>query len=421
MKKTKKKFDFSDVFATKSFRIAFSILVAVALWAFVAYSENPDITVTVRNIPVQFTGEEFLTDSDLVLTGMDVNRITMDFSGKRNVVTKLSSSNVGLTVDLSEITRTGSRTGVYQLPYEVEYPSEVSGSSVSIAGASANYVAVTVEKLVTRNIEVRGVNECSIASGYQSEPMEFEPETITVSGAEAIVGTVDHAEVKLSRQDVSSTIQEEVDIVLVNFGGQVVPQDNLTLSQSTVYVTLPVVMVKEVPLSLNFVYGSSATEENVKFTIEPQVITLSGDADILNDIDQISVGTIDLTAFTTTTDENFSITLPNDVTNLSGDNTAAVHVEVLNMGTMRISASNITTRNEPENNEINVITQSLDVLLRGPDSSLGGITSDNIRIVADLSELGGATGTMSVSAKVYIDGYSDVDAIGTYRISVEVS
>ena len=119
--------------------------------------------------------------------------------------------------------------------------------------------------------------------------------------------------------------------------------------------------------------------------------------------------------------ESFTITVPNDVENLSGETTATVQVEVLNMATARISATNITTRNAPENNEVNIITQSLDVLLRGPENLLGNITSDNIRIVADLSELGGATGTMSVSAKVYIDGYSDVDAIGTYRISVEVS
>lgn len=68
-----------------------------------------------------------------------------------------------------------------------------------------------------------------------------------------------------------------------------------------------------------------------------------------------------------------------------------------------------------------IITQSLDILLRGSEESLDRITSDNVRIIADLSELGNATGTMSVSAVVYIDGYSDVDAIGEYKISVSVT
>jgi YbbR domain-containing protein len=352
---------------------------------------------------------------------MDVNRVTMEFSGKRNVVTKLSPSNVGLTVDLSEITRTGNRTGVYQLPYEIEYPTDINESNVNLVNASVDYVAVTVEKLVTNNIEVRGINECSIAAGYQSEPMQFDPETITVSGAEAIVSTVDHAQVTLNRQNVSGTVEEEVDVVLVDALGQEIPQDNLTLSETSVFVTLPIVMVKEVPLSVNFVYGNSATEDNMSYEIDPPVVTLSGDPEILNDINQLSIGTIDLTSFTTSMSESFTITVPNDVENLSGETTATVQVEVLNMATARISATNITTRNAPENNEVNIITQSLDVLLRGPENLLGNITSDNIRIVADLSELGGATGTMSVSAKVYIDGYSDVDAIGTYRISVEVS
>lgn len=420
MKKTEKKFDLSAILATKAFRIVFSIVAAIALWTFVN-SENPDISIPVRNIPVVFTGEESLADNDLVLTSVDVDRVTVDFSGRRNVVTRLSNSNVGLTVDLGEITRNGGRAGVYQLPYEIEYPTNVNAGNINIAGASANYITVTVEKLVTKSVEVRGINECSIAEGYQSEPMTFDPETIGVSGAEAIVSTVDHAQVILNRENVSGTVQEQVDVVLVNAAGMEIPTDNLTLSQPTVYVTLPVVMVKEVPLSVNFIYGNSATEENLSYTIDPPLVTLSGDADTLNDINQLNIGTIDLTSFSASTTETFTITVPNDVENLSGETTATVKVEILDMSTMRVSATNIVTRNDPEGYDVTIITQSLDVLLRGPEETMSSITGDNIRIVADLSEIGGATGNMSILAKVYVDGYTDVDAVGTYRVSVTVS
>jgi hypothetical protein len=115
-----------------------------------------------------------------------------------------------------------------------------------------------------------------------------------------------------------------------------------------------------------------------------------------------------------------SIPIPNEVRNVSGETTASVHVEVLDMSTSRVSATNIYWRNAPMGHTVNIITQSLDVLLRGDDDILSEITGDNIRIIADLSEAGGSTGTMSVSAKVYIDGYSDVDAIGSYRVSVAI-
>lgn len=420
-KKAKKKFSFAEAFESKGFRIAFSIVIAILLWSYVAFSENPDIESTVSNIPVEFTQHESLTEANLVLSHVHEYDVDLEVMGKRNVVTKLDASNMMVTVDLSDITRTGRSAGTYQLEYVINYPDDVNPSDVTVVDASADYITVEVEKLVTKEIEIRGINESSIAEGYQCEPMEFDPETIVVSGPEADVSKVAYAQVTVERSNLSKTVQEEIPVVLVDANGIMQAMDNLTLSQETVLVTLPVVMVKEIALNVNFVYGKSATEANVSYEIFPSVITISGDAEILNDINQINLGTIDLKSFATSTSETLPITVPNDVTNLSGTTTATIDITVLDQSTARISANNIQYRNETEGFKTEVITQSLDILLRGSEESLDKITSDNIRIVADLSELGTATGTMSVSAVIYIDGYDDVDAIGEYKISVSVT
>ena len=422
-KKPRKKFSLSEAFATKSFRITFSIVIAVMLWTYVAYSENPDISDTVNNIPVEFVGQEALAESDLVVTNVSNSKVSIEFTGKRNMVTKLSGSDISLTADLNEIVLNGGSAGQYQIQYTINFPDGVNESDFTY-DASVDYITVTVEKLVEKPVAIKGINDCSTAEGYQSEPMEFEPETIIVSGPEDAVNAVDAAQVTLVRYNVAKTIQEELEVILVDADGMPIPEEtmaNLTLSQSTVLVTLPVVMVKEVTLNVNFVYGNSATEANVSYEIFPSVITISGDAEILKDINSINLGTIDLQSFATSTSETFPITVPNDVDNLSGANTATVDVEVLNQSTARISANNIQYRNNTDGMNVEIITQSLDVLLRGSEDSIDKITSDNIRIVADLAELGNATGTMSVSAVVYIDGYSDVDAIGEYKISVSVT
>ncbi|MBE6949163.1 MAG: hypothetical protein E7456_04895 [Ruminococcaceae bacterium] len=420
-KRIKKKFSFTNAFEERWFRITFSIVMAIMLWTYVAYSENPDISSSVYNIPVEFVGQESLTESNLVLTNASSNQVDIEFTGKRNIVTKLDDSNMSLTVDLGEITRSGGGAGSYQLEYAINYPDDVSENDLVIRDASEDYITVTVKKLVEKTVEVRGINDCSTAEGYQSEPMEFEPETIVVSGPEDDVNRVEYAQVTLSRYNVSKTVQEDVPVILVDRNGAVVPMDNLTLSQSSVYVTLPIVMVKEVTLTVNFVYGNSATEANVSYEVFPSVITISGDAEALEEINSINLGTIDLCSFTTSTSETLPIAVPNDVDNLSGATSAVVEVEILNQSTARISANNIQYRNNTDGFSVEIITQSLDILLRGSEESLNSITSDNIRIIADLAELGTATGTMSVSATVYVDGYSDVDAIGEYKISVSVT
>jgi hypothetical protein len=71
--------------------------------------------------------------------------------------------------------------------------------------------------------------------------------------------------------------------------------------------------------------------------------------------------------------------------------------------------------------DVGIITQSLDVTVRGQEADLEQITSENIRIVADLSEIGNVTGTFAAPAKIYVDGFNTVDAVGEYWITVVIS
>ena len=57
-------------------------------------------------------------------------------------------------------------------------------------------------------------------------------------------------------------------------------------------------------------------------------------------------------------------------------------------------------------------------VVRGTSEDLANITEDNIRIVADLTEYAGATGTIEVPARVYVDGYEKAGAVGDYTVSV---
>ena len=45
---------------------------------------------------------------------------------------------------------------------------------------------------------------------------------------------------------------------------------------------------------------------------------------------------------------------------------------------------------------------------------------ENIRAVADLTDIKDSTGLYMPNAKIYVDGVTDVGAIGDYSISVEI-
>jgi hypothetical protein len=59
-------------------------------------------------------------------------------------------------------------------------------------------------------------------------------------------------------------------------------------------------------------------------------------------------------------------------------------------------------------------------VLRGKEEVISQLKADNIRAVADLVNLKESTGTYMVPVKIYIDGFTDVGALGENSISIEI-
>ena len=67
-----------------------------------------------------------------------------------------------------------------------------------------------------------------------------------------------------------------------------------------------------------------------------------------------------------------------------------------------------------------IITESIEVTLRGTAEDLEKVKSENIRAVADLADYKGSTGSYMPEVRIYVDGVTNVGAIGTETISVEI-
>lgn len=418
-KKSKKK---KEAKGSRTMYILLSVIASLALWTYVTYVENPEKETAISNIPVQFVGDEILLDNNLMVTSVNVNKINMRFGGKWNVLSNLAESKISAEVDLSQIvSRYSANAGTYMLDYDLKFEETLSPNGINVVSASHNYITVTVEKTVTVNVPVSGVFEGDVAEGYSAQPLEYSTDSITVSGPQAIVSQVDCAWVTLKRDNVSRSITEILDIELRDKDGEPVDASSLILSQESVTVNLRVFMVKDVALTVKLIDGQTADDSNTQVEITPQSITLSGDPAVLSELNQIVLDTIDLTEFATTYNQTYIIPLPNNVNNLMGATTAEVEVEVIGRSTKRLSTTNLEVANNTEGYEAVIITQSLDVLLRGEEGRLQFIDPKDVRIVADLTELGNTTGTFSVSGKVIVTGVSKIDAIGDYNITVQIS
>ena len=392
-----------------------SLLAAIALWIYVVTVVNPDGNTTLTNVPVTFSGQEALqADQNLIITkGADAT-VTVDFSGKNSDLKKLEQGQDEVTavVDVSKI-RTAKD---YNMTYTVKLPSSVQDSVISISDRTPSTISFTVENYVSKTVEVKAdVTAVEVADGYMLDSTTFDYDTVNVAGPESIVSRITNAQIVMSRTDLDKTVTETMDYNLVDENGDTIDKTGLTLDVEKIETTLNVVKYKEIPLDVAFIDGGGATSSDVSYEISPATVTLSDDSTVLDGVNKIVLGNIDLSDADNNQVYSYQIIIPNGAKNVSGEAEATVTIKVKNKETAVIRATNITFINVPDGFEAANMTQLVQTKVRASTSDIRQITSSSLRVVADMADYTQA-GTYTVPVTIYIDGYPDAGVIGDYTI-----
>ena len=398
--------------------IIISLLASLTIWIYVTGDEAEDFKTTFRNVRIEIVGEDTLrTSRGLILTDLNTSRVTVEVVGPRRMLAPLDSDDLVAQVDVSKLTRASYTT----LKYDIVYPSSVDERYISEEKKSPEYVNFNISLLTDKTIPVRGGFEGRSADGFTAETPVFEPSTITVTGPEAYLKDISYAWVTFGQNVVvDSSYSIETNFTLMDEGGDAVPTEYLSLSQDTIRATLPILQVKNVPLDVDLIEGAGATKATTKVSIEPNTVTLAGDSAILSGMNKIVLDTIDLTDFASTLTETYPIAINNEVRNVTGVTEAKVTLEVVGLETRNFRVSNLSYINAADSTNVEILTESLDVQIRGTAEQLDQIKAESIRAVADMTDFKDSTGSYMPTVKIYVDGVTDVGAIGSYTISVEI-
>jgi hypothetical protein len=318
-------------------------------------------------------------------------------------------------VNLSNVTTAGYRT----MGYTLSYPSSVNSAGITIKSQSPSTIGLQISKLATKAVEVRGRYDGTVQEGYaiDSAGMTFDPAYVTLIGPEEELEQVACAYAVVARDEVSSSFSVTANFSLVDADGATLSFEDVTMDADTVNVTVPVNLTKEVALDVSLIEGGGATADNVIKTITPSSIILAGDAATLDSINTVYIATIDLSDYTTFPSTEYSIVLPNDTENLSGVTTATVDLSFTGLAVQPFVATNISYTNLAEGYTAQIYEPTILVNIRAPESVLDQIEANNIRVVADLTDI---TTSSKVPVTVYVDGYSEAGAVGDYAVYVQV-
>ena len=417
----KMKAKFKKLNNSKPFWMIVSLITSLIIWVYISSVETEEFKQTFRGVRVELAGESLLRDSrNLVVTDMDTSTVTIEVVGPRRIVAALDSDKIYAQIDVSKLTR----ASYTSQQYAVIFPDGTDTSNLTVLRKTPETINFMVSSLTTKTVQVRGSFDGSIAEGFTAETPVFEPANIQLSGPEAYLKNVDYAWVTFGKENADSTYQVETGYTLMTADNTPASTTGITTSTDTVTATLPLLTLKEVNLGVNLIEGAGANEENTKVTIEPDSIILAGDSTLLAGMNRINLATIDLTDFAVSFTDTFTIPIDNDLKNTTGVTEAKVTVEIVGLETKTFKVTNISHINLKEGYTADIITQSLDVTLRGSAEVLDQIRDENIRAVADLADLSDSTGTYMPKVRIYVDGFTDVGALkvngSDYTVSVEI-
>lgn len=394
-----------------------SLLASLTIWVYVTSMQSDQYKLEFHDVPVELVGEDTLRDTkNMVITDLDTSTVSVTVVGPRRIVAGLSGTDLKACVDVSRLSRSAYTTQQYY----ISYPEGMDTTNIDDSGRSPSTVSFMVSPLNSKTIQVRGSFDGSLAEGYTAEAPVFEPATITVSGADVNLKDISYAWVSFGKENVDSTYKVETGFTLMNDNGEECSTVGLTCSDDVVTATLPLLLVKEIPLSVDLIEGAGATKANTKIKIEPESITLAGDSAILTGMNKIVLDTIDLTDFASTTSETYTIPIDNNMKNLTGATEAKVTVEIVGLETRTYKVKNISCTNVTEGYAADIISESIDVVLRGTPQQFDQLKAESIRAVADLTDYKESTGQFMPNVKIIVDGFTDVGAIGQNTISIEI-
>ncbi len=391
----------------KALRIIGSILVAIALWIYVDTVTSPEVTLKVKNVPVEFSGEDTtLADRGLMLLSGYDTTVDLVIKGPRNELRKLDRSKIRIVANTSNIKEAGSQT----LTYEVVFPDNIRRGKLTVDSASIYSITVTVGELDSKEVPIQCEIVGSVADGYMAGELTLDPEVLLLRGQRDDLLNVSYAKVRLDITGADKTVVQALEFELYDHNAVKIENSAIRSSEKLIGATMPVSTVKEVPLRVNFVEAVGATMETVDYTISPATVKLVGEKARLDEIDSIVLDTLYVQDLEDSQSLTYTIPVPEDVTIADGVDTATVTVVV----------RGVTFENVPEGMTATAETESLNVRLRGLTAEVNALTAENVHIVADLSGLTGA-GVHTVPVTIRIEGYENIGIKGSYQMVVDLS
>lgn len=372
-----------------------ALIMALAVWVAAVSADDPDeVRVYPNQIPVEIIGQ----DPGLVIIGDVPEQVELTLRAPSSVWERLLNEEnaIRAILDLSGLSDGG---------HTLEVQVQISSGPVRIISKRPRTATVILEPLATRSLPIELVITGEPAIGYQAGEPQIVPEEIIISGPQSRVDRVDRVRVSLNVSGVRESIDQTVTVQPLDENNQIIA--DLGLNPAEASVTLPVSQqggYRDLAVKV-VVSGQVASGYRLaNISVFPPVVTVfSGDPALVNSLPgALETQPLDLENANDEVTTRLAINLPEGVS-LVGEQTVLVRVNVTPIqSSLTLSNKAIEVEGLSAGLFAQVAPDNVDVILSGPLPLLDMLSSQDIRVVIDVTGLRAGTHQLTPEVEVLI-------------------
>ena len=274
----------------KVLAIVFSFL----LWIVILNNTDPEYTKTFSGLTVKIENEQAILDGTHVYTIASGETTSVIVTGKKSIVSSLSSSDFLVTADFRELSITNA------VPIKAELTGDKTrySGSVSVSPKDTSMI-INLEDMTTRPMQVEVEYVGDPPENIIIDEANLYPKKLMLSAPESIAGSAAKVVVEVNAQLVKSDMEITLSPVIKNANGVEIKQEgDVSLDTSEIQVEFKVSQKKDLPIVVNI---SGRLAEGLRFEgleLSQDFITVKGPKETVNKLNRVVI--------------------PNDVINLNG-------------------------------------------------------------------------------------------------------
>ncbi|HIV42760.1 MAG TPA: hypothetical protein H9996_00890 [Candidatus Faecalibacterium avium] len=405
-------------------RLVLSALLAVALWVVITTVVQPGTAITLSGVPVDYDYDASVyTSRGLSIVQAPSKTVNLTVSGDGYTIGQLRAEDFVVYPDCSSVRSSGTKT--LQLRVRCINSAVAGNISVSIANTDST-VDIVFDVVEEKTLPVQvNTRYLTIEDGYILYSTAASNETVTLTGPSSELADVASCTAEVSYNDpLNDSVTVDTHLRFYNESGHELTFDYVTLDHDTVEVTLTVYKTAQLPVNVRFVNTPPNFDDSVLiYSLSQTELRVAGPADVVDNLSELAVGTIDLSTFALDKVYEMPITLPSGLVSLDNVDTVTVSFNCSAMATktLNIPAENIEVINLPSTYQLTVESDRLmNVTLCGPASVLESLTADQVVAQIDADDFAVSLGQQNIACSIYVPADGRIFVLGSYTVPCRI-